>query len=262
VAETAVTSNLGWDNFFSTTTTGALTATTTTIPLATPPTPTEGFLVLDPGGANEIIFYNSVSGNNVIVPTTDDRGRGDSTAQSHSSGITVKMNTVGMMFEALQSGLGLSATFTAPAGTISSESLNATIACKAYRNAAFNVTGGGGAEKLILDTESYDTGSDWDTTNGRFTAPVTGYYQVNANLALLNAGDAGFSELSIYVNGAPYSHARSISASAGGDPVVNCSDLVYITAGQYIEMYVDTLNTSAITTGATATYMSIYFVGV
>lgn len=107
MAETAVTSNLGWDNFFSTTTTGALTATTTTIPLATPPTPTEGFLVLDPGGANEIIFYNSVSGNSVIVPTTDDRGRGDSTAQAHSSGITVKMNTVGMMFEALQSGLAL-----------------------------------------------------------------------------------------------------------------------------------------------------------
>lgn len=107
MAETAVTSNLGWDNFFSTTTTGALTATTTTIPLATPPTPTEGFLVLDPGGANEIIFYNSVSGNNVIVPSTDDRGRGDSTAQAHSSGITVKMNTVGMMFEALQSGLAL-----------------------------------------------------------------------------------------------------------------------------------------------------------
>lgn len=109
MAETAVTSNLGWDNFFSTTTTGALTATTTTIPLATPPTPTEGFLVLDPGGANEIIFYNSVSGNNVIVPSTDDRGRGDSTAQAHSSGITVKMNTVGMMFEALQSGLALTA---------------------------------------------------------------------------------------------------------------------------------------------------------
>lgn len=107
MAETAVTSNLGWDNFFSTTTTGALTATTTTIPLATPPTPTEGFLILDPGVANEIIFYNSVSGNSVIVPTTDDRGRGDSTAQAHSSGITVKMNTVGMMFEALQSGLAL-----------------------------------------------------------------------------------------------------------------------------------------------------------
>lgn len=123
MAETAVTSNLGWDNFFSTTTTGALTATTTTIPLATPPTPTEGFLVLDPGGANEIIFYNSVSGNSVIVPTTDDRGRGDSTAQAHSSGITVKMNTVGMMFEALQSGLGLSTTFELPAGVVKNADL-------------------------------------------------------------------------------------------------------------------------------------------
>lgn len=125
MAETAVTSNLGWDNFFSTTTTGALTATTTTIPLATPPTSTEGFLVLDPGGANEIIFYNSVSGNNVIVPTTDDRGRGDSTAQPHSSGITVKMNTVGQMFEALQAGTAL-ATSAITTAKIANDAVTAT----------------------------------------------------------------------------------------------------------------------------------------
>ena len=265
MAETPVTSNLGWDNFFSTTTTGALTATTTTIPLATPPTPTEGFLVLDPGGANEIIFYNSVSGNSVIVPTTDDRGRGDSTAQSHSSGITVKMNTVGMMFEALQSGLGLSATFTAPAGTISSEYLNATIACRAYRSAALTLANTGPI-KIALDAENFDLGSDFDTSNSRFVAPVTGYYQVNACLAIDNLDATGNNiTVYIYVNGAEYSKGKSIIGAPNNDPIATVSDLVPVTAGQYIEMYgahSSATSPETLTVGSSSLYMSIYFVGV
>ena len=260
MAETAVTSNLGWDNFFSTTTTGALTATTTTIPLATPPTPTEGFLVLDPGGANEIIFYNSVSGNNVIVPTTDDRGRGDSTAQSHSSGITVKMNTVGMMFEALQSGLGLSATFTAPAGTISSESLNATIACKAYRSAAFNITGGGG--KIPLDAESFDLGSDWDTSNGRFVTPVTGYYQVNASVRAGAVNANGVLITEVDVNSTSVLYASTAGTVNAQTMSCSISDILYLTAGQFVELYADCSTTEAVVATADATFMSIYFIGV
>lgn len=260
MSETAVTSNLGWDNFFSTTTTGALTATTTTIPLATPPTPTEGFLVLDPGGANEIIFYNSVSGNNVIVPTTDDRGRGDTTAQAHSSGITVKMNTVGMMFEALQSGLGLSATFTAPAGTISSEALNATIACRAYRNAAFNI--GSSVAKLSLDAEDFDLGNDFDVANSRFVAPVTGYYMISCQLRVTNIGDGNACNVMIYVNGSVHALGGATGASAGEDPTISTTSLAYVVAGQYIEMYTDGSTTLTGNPGPSVTFMSIHFVGV
>lgn len=266
MAETAVTSNLGWDNFFSTTTTGALTATTTTIPLATPPTPTEGFLVLDPGGANEIIFYNSVSGNNVIVPSTDDRGRGDSTAQAHSSGITVKMNTVGMMFEALQSGLALtdSAITTAKIAdaNVTSEKLNATIACKAYRSAAFNITGAGGVEKIPLDAESFDLGSDWDTTNGRFVTPVTGYYQVNATIRATSVNANGVLVVEIDVDGGAVAYNSSPGTVNAQSMSCSISDIIYATSGQYIELYGDCSTTEAVTTGAANTFMSIYFIGV
>lgn len=171
MAETSVTSNLGWDNFFSTTTTGALTATTTTIPLATPPTPTEGFLVLDPGGANEIIFYNSVSGNSVIVPTTDDRGRGDSTAQAHSSGITVKMNTVGMMFEALQSGLALTNASVTPAKWTN------PYCFRAYASATTTLTDSDYV-KIAFATEQYDYNNNFAAST--YTAPVAGVYHFDA----------------------------------------------------------------------------------
>jgi hypothetical protein len=241
LAETAVTSNLGWDNFFSTTTTGALTATTTTIPLATPPTPTEGFLVLDPGGANEIIFYNSVSGNNVIVPTTDDRGRGDSTAQSHSSGITVKMNTVGMMFEALQSGLGLSATFNLPAGVVKNADLATSTGELGAAWASWTPTLSGRFDdakwtktcryiqigktvhftfKIVASTTTPMSGG---TTDAIFTLPVTaatGYTGTDQN-ALIGTGGIYDSGTALYqatvgMNSSNYTSARIRFAGGSG----------------------------------------------
>ena len=146
-------------------------------------------------------------------------------------------------------------------GVVTSEKLTATIACRAYRNAAFTVTAGGGAEKLILEAESYDTGSNWDTTNGRFVAPVTGYYQVNSHLTASNLDIDGQLQVFVYVNGAFYSYANSYAPSATADPSVSHSDLVPVTAGQYIEMYMDCTTTESGAPGANNTWMSIHFVG-
>ena len=58
--------------------------------------------------------------------------------------------------------------------------------------------------KVTLDTENYDTGADFDsTTKYRFTAPVTGYYQINAMIRWVNT-DAGTYAYhgAIYTNGA------------------------------------------------------------
>lgn len=111
MAQSTPTSALGWQDFFTTTLDGAITSTDTTISLASAPTPTEGFLVIEPDSSTnrEIIMYTSVSGNDVICGSVDDRGVGGTTARAHSSGAIVKMNTVSDMFEALQSGNALTA---------------------------------------------------------------------------------------------------------------------------------------------------------
>lgn len=249
MAETAVTSNLGWDNFFSTTTTGALTATTTTIPLATPPTPTEGFLVLDPGGANEIIFYNSVSGNNVIVPSTDDRGRGDSTAQAHSSGITVKMNTVGMMFEALQSGLALtdSAITTAKIANAAVTPAKWTnpYCFRAYASGATTIADGTDT-KVLFATEEYDYNSNFASST--YTAPVNGVYHFDGRVAFnTSIASAVLAYALIYVNGAIAFTGVAQSAGYATAAAFTVSGDVYVGAGQAVElwMYQDSGGTEA-----------------
>ena len=143
-----------------------------------------------------------------------------------------------------------------------SEQNKITIASRAYRNAAFSVTGGGGEEKLILDAESYDLGSNWDTTNGRFTAPVTGYYQVNLKIHFQNVDAGGVYIALIYVNGALYSYAQQYAHASTDDPSAHVSDLVPATAGQFIEAYVDCTTTESIAVGQPYyTYMSVHLVG-
>jgi hypothetical protein len=56
-------------------------------------------------------------------------------------------------------------------------------AFRAYRStnqSINNVT----VTKIIFDGEDFDTNSNYDTSNGRFTPTVAGYYQINAGFIL------------------------------------------------------------------------------
>jgi len=69
------------------------------------PTPTEGFLVIEPDSSTnfECIYYTSKTGAAVICPSAAaGRGQDDSTAASHTSGASVRMDTTAGMFEVLQ----------------------------------------------------------------------------------------------------------------------------------------------------------------
>lgn len=257
------TSAIGFDNFFSTTLSTAITDSDTTIALVTTPTATEGYLVIEPDSSTnrEIIYYTGVSGGSVTLPSVGaGRGVGGTSARAHSSGVVVKMNTVAEMFEALKDGTGLSTGFVLPTGVVTSENLNATIACRAYRNAALNITSSG--VKVTFDTENYDLGSDFDATTGTFTAPVTGYYSVTSSIGVSNLDAGGQIYVEIYVNGSLYSRGTRIYAvSATDDPQSIVSDVVPVTAGQTIEIYATSSTTEAIQTGTNSAYVAIYFIG-
>lgn len=95
----------GYQNFFSTTLTGDITAGTLTIGLATVPTPTSGILVIEPDStsAREIILYTSKGASTVTCPS-DGRGWSGSTAAPHLQGSTVIMAPVDEWFEGLADG--------------------------------------------------------------------------------------------------------------------------------------------------------------
>lgn len=143
---------------------------------------------------------------------------------------------------------------------VTSEKMNATIACRVYRDAALTI--GGGAESLLFDTKNFDLGNNFNTSTGIFTAPVTGYYMVSVTAAATDVDIDGQLVVYIFVNGAAYAVGTTYAPASTSDPRTTATSLVPATAGQAIEGYVDCSSTEALNPGTLDTYMSIYFVGV
>lgn len=135
---------------------------------------------------------------------------------------------------------------------------------RAYRNG--NVTGITDAAnvKIQLNAESYDPNNNFDTSsNYRYTVPITGYYMVNASADLYGTGLAN-GHCAIFINGSIAAQGSFVTVAAT-EAQSTVSDIIYLTAGQYVELYVygdvasGTLNVSGYTFN---TYLSIALLSV
>jgi hypothetical protein len=105
------TTGLGFQNFFSATLTGDITASSVDILMDTIPASSQGFLVIEPDSttAREVIFYTSKTALKVVCTSAaDGRGQDDTSASAHSTGAAVIMAPVAGMFEALQDASAMS----------------------------------------------------------------------------------------------------------------------------------------------------------
>lgn len=103
---------------------------------------------------------------------------------------------------------------------------------RARRTTAAN-TGNGAFAKISFQTEDFDTNGDYDaTTNYRYTAPVDGFYYFSA---MMNVSSNVATIITLYKNGTEIRRGNQQSASAAFASEV--SDLIQLTAGQYVEVY-------------------------
>jgi len=92
--------------------------------------------------------------------------------------------------------------------------------------------------KILLDTEIYDVGGDF--ASNKFTAPVDGYYYVSGSVSYENGTVVANKSygVKIYVDGALYNGMQNfVHASHTAWLECHVSGVVYLTAGQYIELY-------------------------
>ena len=100
---------------------------------------------------------------------------------------------------------------------------------RAYLSAS--VAGG----NVVLWTDTFhNTGSHFSTANGRFTAPVSGVYQINLHYL----GDNVSTQCDVYirVNGSPNAGARTRSATASGHETTSVSHAISLSAGDYVDV--------------------------
>lgn len=91
--------------------------------------------------------------------------------------------------------------------------------------------------KVTLDTELYDTNSNYDpTTNYRYTAPVSGFYSFRGSCGVSNI-NPGVVVAYLYKNGAAVK-TGNLSYGTGGNDVgsVVVGD-IQLVSGDYIELY-------------------------
>lgn len=95
--------------------------------------------------------------------------------------------------------------------------------------------------KAEFGTEDFDTNSNYDTTNYRFTPTVAGYYQVNCIARINYTGSANDSTyLNLYKNGSSYAAVNRIGGS-GLWGNLSLSVTMYLNGStDYIETYVYT----------------------
>jgi hypothetical protein len=95
--------------------------------------------------------------------------------------------------------------------------------------------------KAKIDTEEFDTNSNYDTSLYRFRPTVAGYYQVNGNLYLLNAASSALKLVALYKNGSIYKSGTSLYFTgnyyAAADNFT-VSSLIYLNGStDYVELY-------------------------
>jgi hypothetical protein len=101
-------------------------------------------------------------------------------------------------------------------------------------------------ETFVFDSETYDIGGGYNTSNGRYVAPVAGKYFVHAKLLIqgLNASAEYYQDIAIFVNGAQkLRHAREFNSYARAQSIT-ISGLVHCDASDYIEVKIRFENVS------------------
>lgn len=108
-------------------------------------------------------------------------------------------------------------------------------------------SGGAAQTKLLLDTADYDTLTEFDiVTNNRFVVAVTGWYHLDGVIHIEpNAADKEVN-LQWYVDGAAIKSKQSnMSHLTSPFTWLNVSMDIYLTATQYVELYLTQYNVSS-----------------
>ena len=104
--------------------------------------------------------------------------------------------------------------------------------------------------KAAVNSEFFDTNSNYDTTNYRFTPTVAGYYQVNAASLMQSASSSiTFVACEIYKNGSGFGLGDYANTPAGTAQSATVTNLIYLNGStDYLEFYIYTIATSPFVT--------------
>jgi hypothetical protein len=115
---------------------------------------------------------------------------------------------------------------------------------RAYRNASLNSASGN--ELITFDTEVYDSGDNYSTSTGKFTAPIPGFYRFYSFIQASGTPATAW-QVFIYKNGSVLTNG--INGAAVSNVSSNVYDEIQLATGDYIQIYLGSGGSTAIVTG-------------
>jgi hypothetical protein len=135
------------------------------------------------------------------------------------------------------------------------------LGARATLAATLDTTVSGAGTLVHLDTETFDIGADFDKdTTHLYTIPVTGYYQINAQIMFDHAVDGKSYEARIYIDGVNTIWSSQIPGTNSIWVTCGISDMNHFTAGQTIGLYYYHDDATTTDLEAEGTYLSIHLV--
>ena len=130
-----------------------------------------------------------------------------------------------------------------------------------YRASGNYAISGGIAESIIYDTAETNIGGHFNTSNYRFTAPVSGLYHFSASINNYNMATGTAFRCQLHKNGASYAMGTFTYTSNGGDHNVVFSGELQLSSGDYVEMMRYTSNACTVSAGRLWNWFSGYLIG-
>ena len=132
---------------------------------------------------------------------------------------------------------------------------------------ASNQTYSGGQPKVTFEHETFDIGSNYDTSNSRFVAPVSGVYFFQSILRFVGDNNTlDYGKLMLFINGSINSDLFQFNVRADymNNSHINGSCLVQLIANDYAEINVEMSGNNPVIhahSGGARTYFTGFLVG-
>jgi hypothetical protein len=145
-----------------------------------------------------------------------------------------------------------------PAQIAASESVNA----RYYTTAGQSIANGSTTAVVVFGTKSYDSHNAFNPTTGIFTAPVSGIYSVNSNIAF-TANATGRRGILLGINGSSYITGLVLQATASGNINLNSAFEFKLLAGETLDIraYQDSGGALSLYSGGGDNWINISRVG-